>query len=32
MDTTQGAGTCPHGRPVAIRFPLADLERMFRRT
>ena len=32
MDETPGAGTCPHGRPVAIRLPLSDLERMFRRT
>jgi DNA mismatch repair protein MutL len=32
MEGTQGSGTCPHGRPAAIRFPLGDLERMFRRT
>lgn len=23
--------TCPHGRPTMIRFPLADLEKLFRR-
>ena len=24
--------TCPHGRPVFIRYPLGDLEKLFRRT
>ncbi len=32
MGGTPGAGTCPHGRPVAIRLAIGDLERMFRRT
>ncbi len=32
MVGTAGAGTCPHGRPVAVRLALGDLERMFRRT
>ncbi len=32
MGGTPGAGTCPHGRPVAVRLALGDLERMFRRT
>jgi DNA mismatch repair protein MutL len=32
MGDTPGSGTCPHGRPVAIRFPRKELERLFRRT
>lgn len=32
LEDTGGAGTCPHGRPVAIRLPRSDLERLFRRT
>jgi len=24
--------TCPHGRPVFIRYPQGDLEKLFRRT
>jgi DNA mismatch repair protein MutL len=23
--------TCPHGRPTMVKFPLADLEKLFRR-
>jgi hypothetical protein len=29
MGGTPGAGTCPHGRPVAVRLALGDLARMF---
>jgi len=32
MGGTPGSGTCPHGRPVAVRLPWSGLERMFRRT
>jgi DNA mismatch repair protein MutL len=32
MGDTPGSGTCPHGRPVAIRFPRGELERRFRRS
>lgn len=29
--TTPGAPTCPHGRPCALRWDAADLERLFKR-
>ncbi len=32
MGETPGSGTCPHGRPVAIRLPRGELERRFRRS
>jgi len=31
LDALSHAATCPHGRPLAIHIPLADLERMFKR-
>jgi len=31
LDALPHSATCPHGRPLAIHIPLADLERMFKR-
>ena len=32
LDKKEIPFTCPHGRPVMIRFTLAEIEKMFRRT
>jgi DNA mismatch repair protein MutL len=31
LDTFPNASTCPHGRPLYIRFDTGDLEKMFKR-
>lgn len=31
LDAADNASTCPHGRPVFVRFGLGELERLFRR-
>jgi DNA mismatch repair protein MutL len=32
LDRVDFSAHCPHGRPVQKRLPLAEVERMFRRT
>lgn len=31
LGTTPFNATCPHGRPISVRFPLSEIERMFKR-
>ncbi len=31
LEKTPFSSTCPHGRPISIKFPISEIEKMFKR-